>query len=55
MRTGKPTEIESQGIREDGSHFDVRIQAYPVFGEKGKPRAFIEVVEDSSDVGISTI
>ena len=36
-----------QGVRDDGSTFDVRIRVFPVFGQnKEKATRFIEVVED---------
>jgi two-component system cell cycle sensor histidine kinase/response regulator CckA len=46
MTTGHPAEVETEGVRDDGSRFPVRLQASPVFGSDGKVRGFIEVVED---------
>jgi PAS domain S-box-containing protein len=46
MATGQPAEAETEGIRDDGSRFHVRIQTFPVFGQDGTTNGFIEVVED---------
>ena len=48
-RTGRPAEIEAEGVRRDGSRFPVRIQAFPLFAEDGTPTGFIEVAEDLTD------
>lgn len=49
LRTGKAAETETEGIRKDGSRFPVRLQAYPLFAEDGRPTGFIEVAEDITD------
>jgi len=49
MNTGLPQETESTGVMDDGSKFDVRILAFPVFGADNKPEGFIEIVEDITD------
>ncbi|NOR66284.1 MAG: PAS domain S-box protein [Woeseiaceae bacterium] len=49
IRTGEPAETEGEGVRDDGSRFPVRIQAFPLFGEDGKPTGFIEVAEDTTE------
>jgi len=46
MTTGKPAEVETEGVRDDGSRFDVRLQTFPVFGQDGEVSAFIEISED---------
>ncbi len=46
MATGKKAETEVQGVRDDGSNFIVRIQAFPRFGIDGQITGFIEVIED---------
>ena len=46
MATGKRAEVETEGIRDDGSRFHVRLQAFPVFGQNGTVTRFIEIVED---------
>ncbi|UCF15159.1 MAG: PAS domain S-box protein [Phycisphaerales bacterium] len=49
IRTGRPAEIEAEGVRGDGSRFPVRVQAFPLFSEEGKPTGFIEVAEDLTE------
>ena len=49
IKTGKTAEIEAEGVRMDGSRFPVRIQAFPLYGEDGKPTGFIEVAEDITE------
>jgi len=49
MATGKPAEVETKGVRDDGSRFDVRLQAFPVTGQDGKTTAFIEIAEDITE------
>jgi PAS domain S-box-containing protein/putative nucleotidyltransferase with HDIG domain len=46
MTTGEPTEVETKGVRDDGSHFQVRLQTFPVFAPDGTVTSFIEVAED---------
>ncbi len=46
MATGRPAEVETQGVRDDGSTISVRVQAFPTFGKNGGVTGFIEVVED---------
>jgi PAS domain S-box-containing protein len=46
IATGKPAECEAEGIRDDQSHFHVRLQTFPIFGKDGTVTDFIEVVED---------
>jgi len=47
--TGQPAEAETEGVRDDGSRFQVRLQTFPIFGQDGKVTAFIEVAEDISE------
>ncbi len=49
MATGQSKETISQGIRDDGSSFTVRIRAFPVQDEQGDSQGFIEVVEDITE------
>jgi PAS domain S-box-containing protein len=49
IKTGEPAETEGEAVRSDGSRFPVRIQAFPIFGEDGKPTGFIEVAEDITE------
>ncbi|MFA5095792.1 MAG: PAS domain-containing protein [Candidatus Omnitrophota bacterium] len=46
MVSGKMEEVETQGVRDDGTRFHVRNRAIPFFGPDGKLRGFIEMVED---------
>lgn len=49
LATGRPAEAETDGVRDDGSRFSVRLQAFPIMGPDGRAEAFIEVVEDVTD------
>ena len=49
MWTGKPAEVQTMGIRDDGSRFPVRIKAVPMFGPDRQVTGFIEVVEDVTE------
>jgi PAS domain S-box-containing protein len=49
MKTGQAEEVETEGIRDDGSRLPVRIQAFPLFSEDGKAMGFIEVAEDITE------
>ena len=49
MTTGKSAGAETEGVRDDQSHSQVRIQAFPDFGQDGTACGFIEVVEDISE------
>jgi PAS domain S-box-containing protein len=46
LKNGTYADIETNGIRDDGGRFPVKIRAFPLFYESGKPRGFIEVVTD---------
>jgi two-component system, cell cycle sensor histidine kinase and response regulator CckA len=49
MQSGKKATVDTRGVREDGSEFEVRINAFPVFDVAGKATQFIEVVEDITE------
>jgi PAS domain S-box-containing protein len=49
MATGQPSEAEAEATRDDGSHFNVRLQTFPIFGQDGTVTSFIEVVEDITE------
>ena len=49
METGETATAETEGVRDDGSRFSVRIYAFPLRGDDGRPRGFVEVVEDNSN------
>ncbi len=46
MASGKAQEEITQGVRGDGSRFDVRIRAFPLLDAAGETDGFIELVED---------
>jgi len=49
MATGRPAEVETEGVRDDGNHFPVWIHAFPVYEADGTIKGFIEVVEDITE------
>jgi diguanylate cyclase (GGDEF)-like protein/PAS domain S-box-containing protein len=48
MATNQPAEVETEGIRDDGSRFQVRLQTFPVSGQDGTVIGFIETAVDIS-------
>ena len=46
MRTGRPAEVDAEGVRADGTRFSSRVRAFPMKGPDGSATGFIEVVED---------
>jgi hypothetical protein len=46
MASGNTVEVETQGVRDDGSRFYVRNRAVPLIGLDGVVKGFIEMVED---------
>ncbi|HEY3490147.1 MAG TPA: ATP-binding protein [Candidatus Deferrimicrobiaceae bacterium] len=50
MATREAVTREIDNTRPDGSPFNVRIHAFPVLGEDGTCRGFIELVEDITEV-----
>lgn len=49
LETGLPQEVITEGKRDDGSVFTVKIKAFPVGKDYGNSEAFIEVVEDITE------
>ncbi|HJV34889.1 PAS domain S-box protein, partial [Geomonas sp.] len=49
MRSGQPASVQTEGVREDGSRFSVRIRAFPVLGADGTATGFIEVIQDITE------
>ena len=49
MVSGKSEVVETQGVRDDGSLFDVRICAVPFYDSNNKPAGFIEMVENITE------
>jgi PAS domain S-box-containing protein/putative nucleotidyltransferase with HDIG domain len=46
LATGRSAEVETEGIGDDGNPFDVRIQAFPYFGDDATVTGFIEIAEN---------
>jgi PAS domain S-box-containing protein len=46
MATGRSAEVETEGVRDDGSRFAVHLRAFPVLEADGSIKGFVEVVED---------
>ncbi|MBE0537521.1 MAG: PAS domain S-box protein [Phycisphaerae bacterium] len=49
LQEHKPVDVETEGVRDDGSRFPVRIRAFPLFDEAGRPAGYIEVAEDVTE------
>lgn len=49
ISTGKVAQVDTEGVREDGSRFPVHIHTVPLPGNDGLPEAFIEVVENTTE------
>ncbi len=49
IATGEAAETVTTGVRDDGSTYAARVQAFPVFDDAGVTNGFIEVVEDISE------
>ena len=50
MASGQRAIEYTEGVRDDGSHIDARIHAFPTFGPGGEVAGFIEVVEDLTEL-----
>lgn len=46
MVSGRTEEVETEGVRDDGSHFKVHNRAVPFFDSNNEIAGFIEMVED---------
>ena len=49
IATGQPAEVETYGVRDDGSRFNVRLRAFPTFGQDGTVRGFVEIGQDITE------
>jgi PAS domain S-box-containing protein len=49
MATGRPEEVETEKVRDNGSRFPVCIQAFPNFDSNGAVTGFIEIVQDITE------
>jgi PAS domain S-box-containing protein len=48
LATGQPAGVETEGVRDDGSRFQVRLKTFPILEQDGKTLGFIETVVDIS-------
>ena len=49
IATGQPAEVETEGVRDDGSRFNVRLRAFPILGQDGTVRGFLEIAQDITE------
>ena len=49
MASGKYAEVETEGMRDDGSRFSVLVRTVPTFASDGTMSGFVEVVEDITE------
>jgi PAS domain S-box-containing protein len=49
MATGRPAEVQTEGIRDDGSRAAAYLRTFPVFEADGSISGFIEIVEDITE------
>lgn len=49
METGEPCDVETEGVRDDGSCFPVHIHAFPVIDKEGVSSGFVEIIEDITE------
>ncbi len=49
MESGRPEEVDTEGVLDDGSKVSVHIKAFPIFDSDSRPAGFIEVVENITE------
>jgi PAS domain S-box-containing protein len=49
LTTGRPHQVETKGIRDDGTKYAVRLTAHPIMSPRGEPVGFVEVEEDITE------
>ena len=49
MASGKPAEVETEGVLDDGSRFNVLVRTVPTFTSDGTVSGFVEVIEDITE------
>jgi PAS domain S-box-containing protein len=49
IATGRPAQVETHGVRDDGSRFNVRLRAFPVFRQDGTVIGFVEIGQDITE------
>ena len=48
MATGKPMEVDTVGVHDDGTFHYAHVRTFPTFDSLGKVTGFVEVVEDTT-------
>ena len=48
MATGKPMEVDTVGVHDDGTFHYAHVRTFPTFDSLGKVNGFVEVVEDTT-------
>ncbi len=49
MSTGQAAEVETEGVRDDGTRMVVRVRAFPMFSQDNVPIGFTEIIEDVTE------
>jgi PAS domain S-box-containing protein len=49
IATGRPAEVQTEGVRDDGSRISAHLRTFPVFESDGSVSGFIEIVEDITE------
>gem|GEM_PF-4627217 len=49
LSTGQPAEVETQGVRDDGTRLDIILRTFPTRGRDGAITGFIEIVQDITE------
>lgn len=49
LATGHPHQIETRGIRDDGTKYAVRVTAHPIVAPNGDPLGFVEAEEEITE------
>ena len=49
MATGRPAEVKTEGVRDDGSRIAAFLRTFPVFESDGSISGFIEIVENITE------
>lgn len=49
MAKSHAAEVETEGVRDDGGRFKVRLQAFPIIAQDNTSKGYIEIVEDITE------
>jgi len=49
LADGRPHQADTEGVRDDGSRFSVRVHAFPLYYPDGASKGFIEIIEDITE------